>query len=74
MYGSALFTLGAVICFPILYGVGGFIGGIITGWAANIALKFSDGLELEADAKAIQAAPIQAGTPPVEPFTPLPPQ
>jgi hypothetical protein len=73
-YGSAFFTLGAIICFPILYGIGGFIGGIITGWVANIALKFSDGLELEADAKAIQAAPIQPGSPPIEPLKSLPPQ
>jgi hypothetical protein len=46
--------LGAVICLPLLYGVLGFIGGIITAFFCNLALKWAGGLELELDGVSIQ--------------------
>jgi hypothetical protein len=73
--GEAVFTLGAVVCFPILYGIGGFIGGIITALIANLALKFSNGLEVEADAKnlgLISAPPEPQPIQPMPPLSPLP--
>jgi hypothetical protein len=71
--GSAIFTLGAVVCFPILYGIGGFIVGIFTAWIANLALKYSDGLELEATSLSLQAAPIPQEPRLSEPLPPLAP-
>lgn len=39
--------LAAVIVLPILYGVLGFIGGIISAFFFNLAAKYAGGLELE---------------------------
>lgn len=39
--------LAAVIVLPILYGVFGFIGGIISAFFFNLAAKYAGGLELE---------------------------
>jgi hypothetical protein len=39
--------IGAAIIFPILYGLLGFIGGLISGWLFNLAAGFVGGLELE---------------------------
>jgi hypothetical protein len=69
---GAIFSLGAVVCFPIFYGIGGFISGIITAWIANLALKYSDGLELEATSVPLQAAPIPQEPRHIEPLPPLP--
>jgi hypothetical protein len=45
---TGIFTgIGAVICMPILYGVLGFIAGIISALFANLALKLGGGLEFE---------------------------
>jgi hypothetical protein len=61
--------LGAVVCLPILYGILGFIGGIITAFISNLALKVSGGLEIDmVDNSAV--APSQAVLPPI----PSPPQ
>ena len=59
--------LGAVVCLPILYGILGFIGGIISAFFLNLALKFAGGLELEAYGISLQSAP-----PKIEPISPLP--
>jgi len=39
--------LAAVIVLPILYGILGFIGGIISAFFFNLAAKYAGGLELE---------------------------
>jgi hypothetical protein len=39
--------LGAIILFPICYGVLGFIGGLIMALLFNIVTKFAGGLELD---------------------------
>ncbi len=39
--------VGSIIFFPILYGVMGFIGGIITAAIYNFVVRFTGGLELE---------------------------
>ncbi len=44
---SALFGVGAIVLFPIMFGVMGFIGGLIGGFFYNLALKYSGGLEME---------------------------
>lgn len=44
---SLLFGLGAVIFFPILYGVLGFLFGAIAGWIFNLSAKWAGGLEIE---------------------------
>ncbi len=59
--------LGAVVCLPILYGILGFIGGIISAFFLNLALKFAGGLELEAYGISLQSPP-----PKIEPISPLP--
>lgn len=41
------FGLGAIILFPILYGVLGFVGGIISAWLYNLAAGFIGGIELD---------------------------
>jgi hypothetical protein len=71
-FGSII-SLGAVVCFPIFYGVGGFISGIITAWIANLALKYSDGLELEATTVTLAAASVPQEPRHIEPLPPLSP-
>jgi hypothetical protein len=39
--------LAAVVLLPILYGVFGFIGGVISAFFFNLAAKYVGGLELE---------------------------
>lgn len=41
------FGFGAIILLPILYGVLGFIGGIISAWLYNLAAGFIGGIELD---------------------------
>ena len=48
--GSAMmlgFGIGAVVIFPIMYGVLGFLGGLLTGWLFNLTSGITGGLELE---------------------------
>jgi hypothetical protein len=40
--------LAAVIVLPVIYGVLGFIGGLVTALFFNIAAKYAGGLEVEA--------------------------
>jgi hypothetical protein len=39
--------LGAVIIFPIFYGICGFLGGLLSAWLFNLAAGFVGGLEIE---------------------------
>jgi hypothetical protein len=41
--------LAAVVVFPIMYGILGFIGGLISGALFNLASRFAGGLEIETD-------------------------
>lgn len=45
--GSVLFGVGAIILLPILYGVMGFIGGIITAALYNLLAGMIGGVEIE---------------------------
>jgi hypothetical protein len=63
-YGGIVTGLGAVVCLPILYGLLGFIGGIVTAFVANIALKLSGGLELDT-AEKWSGVPSTAAPPPI---------
>ena len=45
------FGVGSVILFPILYGVLGFIGGIITAGIYNLTARWVGGLEIELEEK-----------------------
>ncbi|MEX1028081.1 MAG: hypothetical protein WD049_08780 [Candidatus Paceibacterota bacterium] len=45
--GGMLFGIGAVVILPIFYGVGGFIGGLITAFIYNIAAKISGGISIK---------------------------
>ena len=42
-----LFGVGAVIALPVLYGLLGFIGGLLTAALYNLAAKVMGGIELE---------------------------
>jgi hypothetical protein len=44
---SALFGVGAIVFFPILYGVLGFIGGLILGALYNLVAGMTGGVEIE---------------------------
>ncbi|UCC79022.1 MAG: hypothetical protein JSW64_12190 [Candidatus Zixiibacteriota bacterium] len=48
-----IFGVGSVILFPILYGLLGFIGGIITAGIYNLVAKWVGGLEIELQEKSI---------------------
>lgn len=39
--------IGAVILFPIMYGILGFIAGLVSAFLFNLAAKFTGGLEIE---------------------------
>lgn len=39
----------AIVVFPIMYGIVGFIGGAIQGWVYNIAAKFVGGVRIETE-------------------------
>jgi hypothetical protein len=69
---GVIMGMGAVVCLPILYGVLGFIGGIITAFFTNLALKYAGGLEIEAVGFNLQPAPPKESAPKIEPLSPLP--
>jgi hypothetical protein len=47
----------AVFILPIIYAVLGLIGGIVTAFLCNLALRFGGGLELEAEVREKPAPP-----------------
>ena len=49
--GGAIFGIGAIVAFPIFYGVFGFIGGLITGGLYNVISKWVGGIEVELEEK-----------------------
>jgi hypothetical protein len=78
-YGSSSYSfmnivtgLGAVICLPILYGIFGFLGGIISAFFINIALKYAGGLEMEAVGFSLQPATPREAPRNITPLGPLP--
>lgn len=44
---GVLFGVGSVIFFPILYGILGFVGGIISAFLYNLISRFVGGIEVE---------------------------
>jgi len=46
---GVLFGVGAVIVLPILYGLMGFLGGLLTSAIYNVAARLMGGLELEVE-------------------------
>ena len=53
---AMMFGAGAIIFLPLIYGVAGFIGGIISAAIYNIVAAISGGLELEFEATGRLAA------------------
>lgn len=47
-FGSfAGFGAASIIIMPIMYGIGGFIAGIVGAWLFNLVLKITKGLEID---------------------------
>jgi hypothetical protein len=46
---SAGIGMGLALFLPVIYGVGGFIGGIIAAWFYNICAKFVGGIKVEVE-------------------------
>jgi len=44
---GAFFGVGSIILFPIIYGIMGFIGGLITAVLYNVLAGFVGGIEME---------------------------
>ena len=42
-----LFGIGALVLYPIISGIVGFIGGLITAWIYNLVARLAGGLEIE---------------------------
>lgn len=42
-----IFGVGAAIFVPVIYGVMGFVSGVVSGWLYNIAVRWTGGLEVE---------------------------
>ena len=57
-YISMFFGIGSIVFFPILYGLLGFVGGIIAGWFYNIIAKWTGGIEMEFDGSFTQSVTI----------------
>jgi hypothetical protein len=57
MFG-AMFGVGAIIIFPLLYGCFGFIGGLIGGAVYNLVSGFVGGIELELSAPVPGTLPV----------------
>jgi hypothetical protein len=53
-----LFGAGAIIMFPIFYGILGFIGGLLTAAIYNLVAGFTGGIEMELAAPATAAVPV----------------
>lgn len=49
--GAALFGIGAIIFFPIMYGILGLVFGALSGWLYNLSAKWTGGIEMEFDDK-----------------------
>ncbi len=43
---APLFGVGAIVVLPIVYGIFGFLGGILTAFLYNLAAGFTGGIEL----------------------------
>lgn len=43
--------IASIIILPIMYGIGGFIGGLIGGWAYNLVAKWVGGIEIDLENK-----------------------
>ena len=46
-FGAFLGGIGAVVFLPLIYGVAGFVGGLLTGWLYNLIAGLTGGLEVE---------------------------
>ncbi len=46
-FAGALFGVGAVVIFPLLYGAIGFLGGLLMAALYNLAARFAGGVELD---------------------------
>lgn len=46
---GVLFGIGAIIVFPIIYGVMGFVGGLLMGWMFNFVAPKVGGLTLHVE-------------------------
>jgi hypothetical protein len=46
---GVLFGVGSIILFPIIYGLLGFVGGLISALLYNLIARFVGGIELELD-------------------------
>lgn len=44
-----VFGVGAIVCVPILYGVGGLVGGYVTAWVYNFLSRRVGGIEIETE-------------------------
>ncbi len=44
---GAIFGIGAIIFMPIVYGLLGFIGGLLMAWLYNFVARLAGGIELE---------------------------
>ena len=51
---GVLFGVGSIILFPILYGILGFLGGLITALPYNLIARFVGGIELELEQRSIR--------------------
>lgn len=62
---GAMMGVGAIIIVPIVYGVMGFIAGIITALIYNVAAGWVGGINLEVEGATHAAAPARAHSPAV---------
>jgi hypothetical protein len=44
---GAIFSVGAIVIFPILYGVSGFVATLIAAWLYNVVAGLVGGIEME---------------------------
>lgn len=48
---GVVFGIGSIIFFPIIYGIFGFLGGLLTGFVYNLVTRFVGGLEIDVEQK-----------------------